>query len=119
MHMLPTPKEIEKKRRGYATQDKKWLIYSPLHFISLEDTAALLAQCGMKCTYCGNVMLGSYTVRHPDQWTLDRIDNDYGHNKGNVLACCLKCNLQRRSRDSRKFAFTKQLVVIKLQAEAL
>ena len=112
--MLPKIKDIEKKRRGYATQDKKWEIYSEAHFAPLEEVVRLLEKSEMKCAYCENIMLSEYTARHPNQWTLDRIDNDYGHNTGNVLACCLKCNLQRRSRDSKKFAFTKQLKVHKL-----
>ena len=28
------------------------------------------------------------------QWTLDRIDNNIGHSKENVVICCLKCNLK-------------------------
>ena len=113
--MLPAINEIEKKRRGYATQDKKWEIYSDAHFAPLEEVVRLLEKSQMMCAYCKGAMLAKYTPRHADQWTLDRIDNDYGHNVGNIRVCCLKCNLQRRCRDSKKFAFTKQLKVLKLQ----
>jgi hypothetical protein len=112
--MFPSEKNIEKKRRGYATQDKKWEIYSDFHFTPFSEVFTLLQTAEMKCTYCKKAMLAEYSPRHPDQWTLDRIDNDYGHNTGNVLVCCLKCNLQRRSRDSKKFSFTKQLTIHKL-----
>lgn len=113
--MIPSTSNIEKKRRGYASQDKKWEIYSDAHFAPLDDVVRLLEDSEMKCAYCKSLMLAEYTARDSRQWTLDRIDNDYGHNKGNILVCCLKCNLQRRSRDSKKFAFTKQLKVLKLE----
>jgi len=112
--MIPAVNCIEKKRRGYASQDKRWEIYSDAHFASLDEVVKVLENTEMKCFYCSKQMLAEYTARHPDQWTLDRIDNDYGHNKGNILACCLQCNLLRRSRDSKKFAFTKKLVLKKL-----
>jgi hypothetical protein len=114
--MLPGTKEIEKKRRGYASQDKKWNIFSERHFVTTEHVESLLRAANMKCGYCDVTMLAVYEARDRAQWTLDRVDNDYGHNMGNVLVCCLRCNLQRRSRDSKKFAFSKQLVVTKLDA---
>ena len=52
-------------------------------------------------------------VRDPKQWSVDRINNDLGHNNDNYVLACLDCNLKRRCRSSDKFLFTKQLNIIK------
>ena len=49
----------------------------------------------------------------PQQWTLDRINNDIGHEKDNSVICCYKCNIKRGRIDDKKFKFTKQLRIIK------
>lgn len=38
------------------------------------------------CSYCAEESL---------RMTLDRIDNSKGHTKGNVLPCCIRCNMAR------------------------
>jgi hypothetical protein len=43
------------------------------------------------------------------QWTLDRIDNDVGHNADNVVVSCLECNLKRGTMDSDRFKYGKQI----------
>jgi hypothetical protein len=45
------------------------------------------------------------------QWTLDRIDNNFGHNIGNLVISCLKCNLKRRRINKNSFMITKNMVV--------
>ena len=105
---------IKNKLDSYKQQDKKHEIYSDYHFISLEDTIQKLLESKMKCKYCNNKLLLIYSlIRDPTQWTLDRIDNNYGHNTDNVVICCLKCNLERRNTNMDKFLFTKQLVIKK------
>ena len=52
-------------------------------------------------------------VRQMNQWTLDRIDNNLGHNSDNVLISCLECNLKRKDMNKDKFLFTKQLKIKK------
>ena len=47
------------------------------------------------------------------QWSLDRINNDIGHNSGNLLIACLECNLKRRRTNKDAFMFTKNMVIIK------
>ena len=53
---------------------------------------------------------GRYTHNSP---SIDRIDNDKGHNIDNFHLACLDCNLKRRRRTDEKFLFTKQLNIIK------
>ena len=47
------------------------------------------------------------------QWSLDRIDNNIGHNRGNLVVACLECNLKRRRTNKDAFMFTKNMVIIK------
>ena len=51
-------------------------------------------------------------VREPKQWTLERLDNAYGHNKNNVVISCLSCNIRRRTMASEKYVQTKQMAKI-------
>ena len=68
----------------------------------------------LKCFYCREVVELIYRdVRAKKQWTLDRKDNDYGHNRDNVVIACLDCNLKRGIMDMEKFKFTKQLKIVK------
>ena len=106
---------IKTKLDSYKQQDKKHEIYSKDHFISLQNTIEKLLESKMKCKYCKKNMLLAYSkIREPMQWTLDRIDNDYGHNTNNVLISCLECNLKRRNINMEKFLFTKQLKINKI-----
>ena len=68
----------------------------------------------MKCFYCQKLVYVLYdNVREPRQWTLERIDNKFGHNMDNVVISCLSCNLKRRCIYHERFLFTKQLNIIK------
>lgn len=102
---------MEKKLAGYKQQDLRHEIYSEAHFVTAAEVAALRG--ANNCTYCGDVM-GPAGKRNMKQWTLDRIDNRFGHNSGNVVVACLACNLQRKNRSMAAFKFTKKLVVVKL-----
>ena len=64
----------------------------------------------LRCFYCSKEVKVVYGyVRDDFQWTLDRIDNGIGHSSENTVISCLKCNLQRRVTDCKKFEFTKKL----------
>ena len=68
----------------------------------------------MICYYCNSKMNILYeNVRESKQWTVDRINNDLGHNIDNIVLACLDCNLKRRCKSADKFLFTKQLNIIK------
>ena len=107
-------KEIKNKLDGYARQDNENGTKDLSAFISLNATIELLLISKMRCTYCRECCELIYKdVMAPRQWTLDRVDNDQGHNNGNVVIACLACNLQRRTMDAERFKFGKQLRIVK------
>jgi len=107
-------RELERKIACYKQQDKEKNMLDFLSFITLEKVKNLLYSSNMKCFYCScEVFLFYEMVREKRQWTLDRINNDVGHNDGNVVISCLECNLKRRTTNQDKFLFTKQLKIIK------
>jgi hypothetical protein len=106
--------EIKKKLSGYRNQDVLKNKYDEEKFISYEETIKKLLDCGSKCLYCnGESKIFYKFVRDTNQWSLDRIDNKYGHNKDNVEISCLKCNLRRKTITTEKYILTKQIVNIK------
>jgi len=107
-------KEIKNKLDGYSRQDAENGIKDLSAFISLNATIELLLINKLRCTYCYKCCELIYKdVMAPRQWTLDRVDNDQGHNDGNVAIACLACNLQRRTMDAERFKFGKQLRIVK------
>ena len=106
-------KEIKNKISSYIQQDKKHR-FDTTKIITLEQCLEKLVISKLKCYYCRkNTLLMYECKREPLQWTLDRLDNYIGHNKDNVVICCLKCNLKKRRIDDDKFKFTKQMRIIK------
>jgi len=106
--------EINKKICSYKQQDiikKKLDIDAFIDFNSVIDK---MIECELKCRYCKGEMSVLYDItREMKQWSVDRIDNDKGHNKDNFHLACLDCNLKRRRRTDEKFLFTKQLSIVK------
>jgi len=106
--------QINKKISGYKQQDiiKKKLDVQ--QFITFESVIKKMVECELKCRYCKNSMNVLYDIsRELKQWSVDRIDNDFGHNIDNFHLACLDCNLKRRCRTDEKFLFTKELNIIK------
>ena len=107
-------KEIQKKIEGYKRQDIEKKIYDKDIFIDMEEVLSKLTACRIKCHYCGVECYIVYNeVLSKTQWTIDRIDNGYGHNKGNIVIACLNCNLRRGTMDSERYKLGKQLKCIK------
>jgi 5-methylcytosine-specific restriction endonuclease McrA len=107
-------KEIEKKISGYKRQDIEKELYNKDKFIDMEQVLSELMACKLKCHYCNTKCYILYNeVLSKTQWTVDRIDNNYGHNKGNIVIACLNCNLRRGTMDSDRFKLGKQLKFIK------
>ena len=107
-------RQIERKICGYKQQDILKGILIPNQLIRFPEIVDAFIQHEFKCYYCKENMYILYDmVRETQQWTVDRIDNDLGHNRDNFVLACLGCNLKRRCRSKDKFLFTKQLVIVK------
>jgi hypothetical protein len=103
---------IKTKIGGYKQQDILKKKLDEAKFTTFEEVIQLLNQCEMKCHYCAQEVYILYErVREMKQWSLDRINNDLGHNGGNVLIACLECNLKRRRTNKDAFMFTKNMVI--------
>lgn len=106
--------QINKKISGYKQQD---IIKSKLNkdkFITFHSVIQKMIDCELKCYYCKENMNVLYDIsRELKQWTVDRIDNNVGHNIGNFHLACLDCNLKRRRRSDDKYLFTKQMNIVK------
>ena len=109
-------REIIKKINGYKSQDLKKDIFHENIFVSFDNVIEKLVASKLKCYYCNGIMALVYSnIRQPNQWTLDRINNFYGHNHDNILISCLKCNLDRRNINKSAFLFTKKLKIKKIK----
>ena len=105
---------LKKKLAGYKQQDIKKTYDEYANFITLTAIIEKLVLCNMKCYYCNNNTLILFkNVREQSQWTLDRLNNYDEHSNANTVICCLKCNLQKRRKNSTKFKFSKLLNIVK------
>lgn len=103
---------IKTKMSSYKHQDILKNIFSEPEFVTFDHIIELLNGCNMKCHYCSCETYLLYEfVREMKQWSLDRIDNDIGHNKDNLVIACLECNLKRRRTNKDAFFMTKNLTI--------
>uniref|UniRef100_A0A6C0E2N7 HNH domain-containing protein n=1 Tax=viral metagenome TaxID=1070528 RepID=A0A6C0E2N7_9ZZZZ len=107
-------KEIKNKITNYKQQDLLKKVFLEDTFVTLDYVIKLLDKTELMCHYCSRKVYIVYgIVREQMQWTLDRIDNDKGHDIDNVVISCLQCNLKRRRTSKDAFMFTKKLNIIK------
>jgi hypothetical protein len=103
---------IKTKMSSYKHQDILKNIFLETEFTTFDHIIDLLNECNMKCHYCSCETYLLYEfVREMKQWSLDRINNDIGHNKGNLVIACLECNLKRRRTNKDAFFMTKNLTI--------
>jgi len=106
--------EINRKISSYKQQDTLKKRFDETKFLTFESVIHKMIECELKCRYCQKEMNVLYDVsREMRQWSVDRVDNDHGHNIDNYHLACLDCNLKRRRRTDEKFLFTKQLNIVK------
>ena len=91
------------KKHGYETQDKEGKRLNRKEFIPYDEVQELMHTQSNKCLYCWRTMDNT-------NWTLDRIDNDKGHNKGNCVLACKYCNTHRSDENFNKFYRKKALL---------
>lgn len=107
-------RQIHYKLHSYRSQDVNKSLLDESQFVNYEYVIELLREKQLKCFYCKETVLLMYdAVRDSKQWTLDRMDNSMGHNRGNVEIACLICNLRRRTMYHERYLFTKQVGIIK------
>jgi hypothetical protein len=107
--------QIEQKLNGYKQQDIKKNMYNAEAFVTFGEAVSLLHCCGLVCAYCEKEVYVLYeNVRDPQQWSLDRVNNDIGHNSLNLVIACLRCNLRRRRINMDAFMFTRQMKLVKV-----
>jgi len=107
--------QIHKKISGYKGQDAIKKHLDTDKFLTFESIIQKMIECELKCRYCKNPMNVLYDIsREMTQWSVDRINNNLGHNIDNYHLACLECNLKRRRRTDEKFLFTKQLNIVKM-----
>jgi hypothetical protein len=108
--------QINKKIYGYKQQDMLKKHFEEDNFVTFENILQKLVDCDLKCYFCKKEMDVLYDImREMTQWSIDRIDNEKGHNIGNYNLSCLDCNLKKRRRSDDKFLFTKQLNLLKTE----
>jgi hypothetical protein len=108
-------KEICNKISSYKHQDIIKKIFDKEKFISRSDVLEKMKECQLTCYYCKTYVCILYEkLRENNQWTVDRIDNNYGHNNNNYYISCLDCNLKRGRQNDQNFKFTKQLNIKKV-----
>jgi len=108
-------KEINNKISSYKQQDITKKLFDKEKFISQSNILEKMRECEMLCYYCNIEICILYEkLRENNQWTVDRIDNNFGHNNNNYYIACLNCNLKRRRQNDQKFKFTKQLTIKKV-----
>lgn len=111
--------QINAKIQGYKSQDISKQKYNPELFIDYDFVINKLKDCSLTCFYCKEVLFVWYkNTREPKQWSIERINNDYGHNKNNVEIACLSCNLKRRCMYHERFRFTKQMRLSKVDLDS-
>lgn len=110
--------QLNRKIYGYKQQDIIKKHFNDKEFITFQSVINKMIECELKCYYCSTEMSVLYDIsREMKQWTVDRIDNDVGHNLSNYYLSCLECNLKRRRRSDDKFLFTKKMKLVKLPRE--
>ena len=106
--------QIQRKIYGYRVQDIDKQILLEEKLATLKVVLDLMINCENSCFYCKEKVHVLYEyVREPKQWTLDRLNNDLGHNNDNVVIACLSCNLRRKTMHHDRYVFTKQMNIVK------
>lgn len=111
--------EINKKLNSYKQQDIQKNKYDKEAFIKIHEVIDKILECELMCFYCRDpVQVWYKQSRENAQWTLERIDNNFGHNSNNVVISCLLCNIRRRCMYHEKYRFTKQIQICRKEENA-
>ena len=114
--------QIKTKIRSYKEQDLKKNKYDSCKFVTIEFILYKFKESKMICFYCNEPTKILYEyVREPKQWTVERLNNEFGHNCDNIEIACLSCNLRRRTMHFERYLTTKQICegIVKIDADVL
>jgi hypothetical protein len=114
--------QIKTKIRSYKEQDLKKNKYDSCKFVTIEFILNKFKESNMICFYCNEPTKILYEyVREPKQWTVERLNNEFGHNCDNIEIACLSCNLRRRTMHFERYLTTKQICegIVKIDADIL
>ena len=78
---------------GSRVQDEKHNRYNPDNFITYDHVYGLIIQCDNKCFYC--IQPIQYILYNECLATIERLDNNIGHDVGNCVMACRSCNYRR------------------------
>jgi hypothetical protein len=112
--------QMRQKLSGYRSQDVEKGLFDKDAFLDLPYLLNMLIDHDVDsttpclCYYCKEPVFITYSYkREPKQWTVERINNSIGHNKGNCVIACLTCNVRRKTMYHERYVMTKQMVVVK------
>ena len=88
-----TDKFLRGKLSGYKKQDEENGLVNRNRAADLFDVQELIKRECNSCFNCGNTLdTSSHALSHETHFTLDRLNNSYGHLKGNLQLSCWRCN---------------------------
>jgi hypothetical protein len=65
--------------------------------LDAEHIMDLIIRGGGQCCHCGcPLLLQGFKPRHPQAFSIDRLDNKKGHEVGNVAISCYSCNVRHK-----------------------
>jgi hypothetical protein len=85
-------KTIKRKIENYIKEDEKKGRYIEERYVTADYIYDMLIANPI-CGECGHRVELIYSYGDLNQFSVDRLDNNRGHNKGNVRITCLQCNL--------------------------
>lgn len=102
--------EFRSKQRGYQEQDRK-RDWNPDDVLTESEIAERMLVQKQRCWHCNTRIHVLYRDRYdPLQWSIDRLDNQKGHTRDNVVVSCMRCNLRRGRTPIHRFKGTYTLV---------
>jgi len=102
------PQIIEAKLRRYKLNDRKQNRHfprplmennkeMPVPSITVEDVMVMAIRQNKCCKVClVPLLFQGYPNRHPQSFSIDRLNDDDGHYRENVRITCLRCNERHR-----------------------
>ena len=80
-----------------ATDRKAKKVPEPADRIDVEYVMGLIVRQDAQCACCAcPLLLQGFKPRHPQAFSIDRLDDAWGHARDNVRITCLSCNQRHK-----------------------